>query len=40
MNWVEIRWPMPSGQAERFTNLPVDHYITLVEGQGDQIWKP
>ena len=31
---VEVKWPQPSGAVERFTNLPVDRYITLVEGSG------
>ncbi|HVI10809.1 MAG TPA: CRTAC1 family protein, partial [Candidatus Binatia bacterium] len=34
---LEIKWPQPSGVVERFTNLPVDRYITIVEGHGK--WK-
>jgi hypothetical protein len=34
VDWVEIKWPLPSGKTERITNLPVDRYITVVEGQG------
>lgn len=34
---IEIHWPEPSGKTERFTDLPVDRYITIVEGQGK--WK-
>jgi enediyne biosynthesis protein E4 len=34
IDWVEVRWPQPSGRVERFTNLPIDRYITLVEGRG------
>jgi len=34
LDWVEVRWPQPSGAAERFTNLPIDRYITIVEGTG------
>jgi hypothetical protein len=34
MDWLEVKWPLPSGAVERFTNLPVDRYITIVEGQG------
>jgi hypothetical protein len=26
--------PQPSGRAERFTDLPVDRYITVTEGKG------
>ncbi len=33
-DWIEVRWPQPSGAVERFTNLPVNRYITLVEGTG------
>ena len=31
---LEIRWPPPSGRTESFTDLPVDRYITIVEGAG------
>src|SRR5712664_4048894 len=31
---LETRWPQPSGRTETFTDLPVDRYITLVEGAG------
>jgi hypothetical protein len=34
VDWVEVKWPLPSGRVERFTNLPIDQYVTLVEGQG------
>jgi hypothetical protein len=34
LDWVEVKWPKPSGATERFTNLPVDRYVTLVEGTG------
>ncbi len=37
IDWLEIKWPMPSGATERFTDLPIDRYITMVEGQGK--WK-
>ena len=40
IDWVEVKWPLPSGRAERFTNLPVNQYITLVEGQGNPLRKP
>ena len=36
VDWVEVRWPQPGG-VERFSNLPVDRYITIVEGTGK--WK-
>ena len=37
IDWVEVRWPQPGGATERFTDLPLDRYITIVEGQGK--WK-
>jgi enediyne biosynthesis protein E4 len=39
IDWVEVQWPQPSGVVERFTNLPIDRYITLVEGTGDTVAK-
>jgi enediyne biosynthesis protein E4 len=33
IDWVEIKWPKPSGKVERFTNLPIDRYIRIVEGR-------
>ena len=37
LDWLEIQWPLPSGKIERFTDLPSDTYITIVEGEGK--WK-
>ena len=37
MDWLEVTWPEPSGKTERFTALPIDRYITIVEGEGK--WK-
>src|ERR1017187_6749951 len=37
LDWVEVTWPQPSGAVERFINLPIDRYVTLVEGSGK--WK-
>jgi enediyne biosynthesis protein E4 len=34
LDWVEVHWPQPSGRVERFTDLPVDRYITILEGTG------
>jgi enediyne biosynthesis protein E4 len=31
---LEIRWPQPGGRLETFTDLPIDRYITIVEGSG------
>jgi enediyne biosynthesis protein E4 len=40
IDWVEVKWPQPSGLVERFTRLPVDQYTTLVEGHGEIQRKP
>jgi hypothetical protein len=29
-----VKWPNPGGKTERFTELPIDRYITIEEGQG------
>ncbi|MGA2651457.1 MAG: CRTAC1 family protein [Terracidiphilus sp.] len=34
---LEVKWPMPSGAVERFTDLPLNRYVTIVEGTGK--WK-
>jgi hypothetical protein len=34
VEWIEVKWPPPSGRVERLTDLPVDRYVTIVEGQG------
>ncbi len=34
---LEVKWPQPGSSTERFTNLPIDRYITIVEGEGK--WK-
>ena len=34
LDWVEIKWPLPSGRVERITDIPIDRYVTIVEGQG------
>jgi hypothetical protein len=31
LDWLEIRWPLPSGKVERFTGLPVDRFINITE---------
>jgi hypothetical protein len=33
IDWVEVKWPEPSGVVQRFTDLPIDRYITIREGQ-------
>jgi hypothetical protein len=37
LDWVEVKWPRPSGLVERFINLPIDCYISLEEGKGTRI---
>ena len=34
IDWLEIKWPKPSTLTERFTDLPINRYLTIVEGQG------
>jgi hypothetical protein len=34
IDWIEVKWPLPSGAVERFINPPIDRYITIVEGSG------
>jgi hypothetical protein len=31
---LEIKWAPPSTRVERFTDLPIDRYVTIVEGKG------
>lgn len=31
IDWVEIRWPQPSGKVQRLTDVPLDQYITVTE---------
>jgi predicted NUDIX family NTP pyrophosphohydrolase len=33
VDYVEIKWPQPSGKVERFTDVPIDRYVTIVEGR-------
>jgi len=30
---LEVKWPLPGGSSQRFTNLPVNRYITVSEGE-------
>lgn len=34
LDWLEVKWPEPSGRTERFTDVPIDGYITIAEGEG------
>ena len=33
IDWLEVKWPQPSGRTQRLTDLPVDRYITILEGE-------
>ena len=37
LDWLELKWPHPGNLVERFTDLPIDRYITIVEGEAK--WK-
>jgi len=34
VDWVEIRWPKPSHHVDHLVDVPIDQYLTVVEGQG------
>jgi hypothetical protein len=34
LDWLEIKWPEPGGKVERLDNVPVDRYVTVVQGKG------
>jgi hypothetical protein len=34
IEWIDIKWPQPSGRVERITDVPIDRYVTIVEGKG------
>jgi hypothetical protein len=37
IDWLEIRWPKPSRLVERYTDLPIDSYLTIEEGKGKKV---
>jgi hypothetical protein len=37
IDWIEVRWPKPSALVQRYTDLPVDRYVSIVEGE--EKWK-
>jgi hypothetical protein len=37
VDWMDVKWPLPGGITQHFVNLPVDRYITIVEGEDK--WK-
>ncbi len=34
MDWVEIQWPRPSTRVDRWSEVPMNKYTTVVEGEG------
>jgi hypothetical protein len=34
LDWLEVKWPAPSGKVERFTEVPIDRYVVITEGKG------
>jgi hypothetical protein len=34
VDWIEVKWPAPSGRVERIEHPPVDRYVRIVEGRG------
>ena len=33
VDWLEVKWPAPGESTQRLTGLPINRYITIVEGQ-------
>jgi len=33
IDWLEIKWPQPSKQVDRYTDLPIDKYVVVTEGE-------
>jgi hypothetical protein len=34
IDWLEVEWPQPSGKKERVSDLSIDRYVPIVEGEG------
>jgi len=34
LDWLEIHWPRPGQRVDRFNSVPVNRYLTIVEGKG------
>jgi enediyne biosynthesis protein E4 len=32
LDWLEIRWPRPSQRVDRFTSVPTNQYLSVIEG--------
>jgi hypothetical protein len=37
IDWLEVKWPKPSTRVDPLSDLPIDRYITIVEGE--EKWK-
>jgi len=33
MDWIEVKWPLPSGAVQRIFNLPLNRCITIEKGR-------
>jgi hypothetical protein len=33
IDWIEVKWPQPSGRVQRISSLPLNRYITIEEGR-------
>lgn len=36
LDWLEIKWPTPSGRVEKFVDIPADQYVVIEEGKGSK----
>lgn len=34
LDWIEIKWPGPGNRVDRIVDVPLDRYVTIVEGKG------
>jgi hypothetical protein len=34
---LEVNWPLLGGETQRFKNVPIDGYLSIVEGE--EKWK-
>jgi len=32
LDWLEVRWPLPSCRVDRFTSVPTNQYLSVIEG--------
>jgi hypothetical protein len=37
IDWLEVHWPKPSAVVDRFTDLQIDSYTTITEGQASSV---